>query len=428
MEYRHVVTSFLQRGQLILLLRRSSQVDTYIGRWGAVSGSLERNEDLHQRAELEISEETALASKDITLVRAGELLRVYDQEKNIVWIVHPFLFAVLKSTIKINWEHSEYKWIEPAELTNFETVPRLREAFDRVHWDLSNPAPNLSTAIAIVDAINSDRDNGASYLGRKAVDAIHTAALDSTARTSDELFKDILSVAMRMQHVQPSMASIRNTTGRLLHNIDSARQTSKSVTEYKKRIGQIVREAQIRNENAVERVSRNLTDIITQKKRILTHSYSSTIKRAIQQCSNRELHVYVTESGPAFEGKTLARDLRNLGFNSTVLPDTTTRVFQVEFDAVVLGADSVLTDGSIINKAGTADIALTARQSLIPVYVVAERSKLDCMHFLGSPISLNESFDITRADHITSLITEDGEMKPSQVRDQIKSLVRELYT
>lgn len=428
MEYKHVVTSFLQRDQLILLLRRSNHVGTYKGKWGAVSGSLEENEAPHQRSRIEISEETALTSKDITLVRTGELLRVYDQDKDTVWIVHPFLFAALKSAIRVNWENSEYKWVEPDKLANFDTVLSLREAFDRVRWDLSSPPTNLSGAVAIVDEVAHDRTSGASYLGRKAVEAIHTAVRDSTAKTNNDLFRDILIVATKMRHVQPNMASIRNTTARLIHNIDSARQTSKSVTEYRKLIEQMAREALTKNESAADQVSRNLRDMIIQKKRILTHSYSSTVKRAIQQCSNRELHIYVTESGPAFEGKTLSRDLIELGLNSTVLPDTTTCAFPLEFDAVVLGADSVLTDGSIINKAGTANIARTARQSLIPVYVAAERSKLDCMHFLGTPISLNETFDLTPADCITSIITEDGVMSPSRVRDQIESLVRELYT
>ena len=93
MEYRQVVTSFLQRGQLILLLRRSKEVGTYQGKWGAVSGFLEENEDPYERAKIEISEETALTSNDLLLIRYGELLRVYDEEKDTVWIVHPFLLA-----------------------------------------------------------------------------------------------------------------------------------------------------------------------------------------------------------------------------------------------------------------------------------------------------------------------------------------------
>ena len=427
MEYKHVVTSFLQRDQLILLLRRSRQVRTYQGKWAAVSGSLKENENPRERAQIEINEETALTPRDITLVRIGELLRVYDREKDTVWIVHPFLFTALTSTIRVNWENSEYEWVDTDDITNFETVPSLREAFDRVRWDLT-PTASLSRAIAIVDEIDNDRMNGASHLGRKAVEGIHIAVQDSIAETKNDLFRDILMVATRLRHVQPTMAPIKNTTGRLLHKIDSARQTSKSTVEYRKLIEQMSQEEIIENENAAELVSRNLRDIIARKNRILTHSYSSTVKRAIQLCPNRGLHIYVTESAPGFEGRALSHDLAELGFNSIVLPDTAASAFPFQFDAVVLGADSVLNDGSIVNKVGTKIIARTAQQSHIPVYIAAERSKLDCMHFLGVPLILNETFDLTPADCITSIITEIGEMKPIKVREQIESLVGELYT
>jgi ribose 1,5-bisphosphate isomerase len=110
------------------------------------------------------------------------------------------------------------------------------------------------------------------------------------------------------------------------------------------------------------------------------------------------------------------------------LSDKISGAFPIKFDAVVLGADSILADGSIINKVGTKDIASTARQYSIPVYVAAERSKLDTMQFLGSPLHLNEIFDLTIGEFITSIITERGEMKPNDARDEIESLVRELYT
>jgi ribose 1,5-bisphosphate isomerase len=353
---------------------------------------------------------------------------VYDQENDTVWVIHPFLFSTSVSTIRVNWENSQYKWVDPDEFANFETVPSLRQAFDRVHWDLSTPPMTLSSAIAIVDEIAHDRINGASYLGRKVIEGIYNAVCLSKAQTTSDLFRDVLIVATRMRTVQPNMASIRNIAGKLLHDIDSARQTSRSVTEYRGLIEQLARDARSDCENAAEIVSRKLSDMLIRKDRILTHSYSSTVKRAIELCPNRKLQVYITESGPGFEGNTLARELIELGFTITVLSDKITRAFPIKFDAVVLGADSILTDGSIINKVGTKDIAQTAQQSLIPVYVAAERSKLDTMHFLGSPLHLNEIFDLTPGDCISSIITEQGEMKPNDARGQIESLVRELYT
>jgi translation initiation factor 2B subunit (eIF-2B alpha/beta/delta family)/ADP-ribose pyrophosphatase YjhB (NUDIX family) len=428
LEYREVVTSFLQQGPLILLLRRSNQVGTYQGKWAAVSGFLEENESPIERAKTEINEEVGLTSADIRLVRTGEPLRVYDPENDTVWIVNPFLFNACQSTIRVDRETSQHKWVDPDELANYETVPRLKQTFDRVRWDLSTVPTNLSKAIEIADEIAQDRTNGASYLGRKSIEAIQVAVHLSAAESKNDLFKDILTIATRMRTIQPSMASIRNTVGRLLHEIDPKRQSSKSITEFRKAVEQSARETLADSEKAAELVSRNLCNILIQKRCILTHSFSSTVKRALELCVNSNLQVYVTESRPTFEGRILAHELTEFGLPTKVLPDTITRAFPIEFDAVIVGADSVLADGSVVNKAGTKDIARTAQESMIPVFVAAERSKLNVMQFLGQPLQIDGTFDLTPSDCISSIITEQGEMKPSDAWHQTKSLVRELYT
>jgi len=52
---------------------------------------------------------------------------------NRKWIVHPFLFHVkAPEKIKIDWEHTEVKWIKPRELAKYKTVPGLDKALARV--------------------------------------------------------------------------------------------------------------------------------------------------------------------------------------------------------------------------------------------------------------------------------------------------------
>jgi len=145
MQFKHVVTSFLQNDQNILLLRRSAKVGSYQGRWAAVSGFIEENEDPLQRARTEIQEELGLGSDRTRLERAGEPLRAFDDENDTVWIVHPFLFELDQRTLSLDWEHSEYKWINPDDLGSYETVPKLKEALERVRWDLTT-SPVLSQA------------------------------------------------------------------------------------------------------------------------------------------------------------------------------------------------------------------------------------------------------------------------------------------
>jgi len=124
---RHVVTCFLESENKILLLRRSEKVSTYQGKWAGVSGSIE--EDADKQVYIEIEEETALGHDDVEMVRKGNPLIVKDRELRIQWIVHPYLFHIREpKKIKIDWEHKEAKWIEPAEIDKYATVPQLKKA------------------------------------------------------------------------------------------------------------------------------------------------------------------------------------------------------------------------------------------------------------------------------------------------------------
>ena len=49
------------------------------------------------------------------------------QYENHEWEIYPFLFGVENPEIKLNWENSDYKWINADEISNFETVPSLEK-------------------------------------------------------------------------------------------------------------------------------------------------------------------------------------------------------------------------------------------------------------------------------------------------------------
>ncbi len=133
----HVVTCFLLRrgegGDELLLLRRSERVGTYRGRWAGVSGYLEARTPLEQ-AYREIEEETGLGRGDLRLLAQGEPLVVPDESIDTRWTVHPFLFEVLRpDRIRLDWEHTESRWVKPEEVPTLETVPGLAKALARVY-------------------------------------------------------------------------------------------------------------------------------------------------------------------------------------------------------------------------------------------------------------------------------------------------------
>ncbi len=127
-----VVTVFLMHEGSVLILRRSDKVRTMKHKWAGISGYIEGNENVLERAYKEISEETEFSSEEIELVKTAEPLEVPDKELDTLWIVHPHLFKTSRTDVELNWEHDQYRWIDPAEITSYDTVPMLKETLQSV--------------------------------------------------------------------------------------------------------------------------------------------------------------------------------------------------------------------------------------------------------------------------------------------------------
>ncbi|MGB0856133.1 MAG: NUDIX domain-containing protein, partial [Nitrosopumilus sp.] len=93
-----------------------------------ISGIIEKNETPLERAKIEIFEEIGMSEDKVTLVKAGKEIRVNSpQYQNHEWEIFPFLFTAKNPTIILNWENSEFKWINVEELKDYETVPSLQK-------------------------------------------------------------------------------------------------------------------------------------------------------------------------------------------------------------------------------------------------------------------------------------------------------------
>ncbi len=122
-----IVTSFIINDQKILLLKRSNKVKSMKCLWAGVSGIIEKNDTTPlERAKIEIFEEAGINEKEIELLKSIEQIKIKSaQYKNHEWNIFPFLFKIENPYVKLNWENSEFKWIEPTQLINYKTVPDL---------------------------------------------------------------------------------------------------------------------------------------------------------------------------------------------------------------------------------------------------------------------------------------------------------------
>ena len=155
--------------------------------------------------------------------------------------------------------------------------------------------------------------------------------------------------------------------------------------------------------------------------------------------SNRLATVWADETRPVLQGARLtAWELQQLGIPVTVIADgmAASLLGGGEVDCVVVGADRIARNGDVANKIGTYGLAVLAAYHHIPFYVAAPRSTIDLACPSGDAIPIerrsadevgviggqrvvpegvqvdNRAFDVTPAELVSAIITEDGVVGP----------------
>ena len=75
-----------------------------------------------EQALTELDEETGLARDAVSLVAAPPPIRIERPAQGWVWVIHPFLFDVATPDLRLDWEHDDYRWIDPSELATTDCV------------------------------------------------------------------------------------------------------------------------------------------------------------------------------------------------------------------------------------------------------------------------------------------------------------------
>ncbi|GGN05998.1 NUDIX domain-containing protein [Halarchaeum nitratireducens] len=399
MEETHVVTVFLRNGTDVLLFRRSEDVGSYAGRWGAVAGHAEGHPAAQAR--VEIREETGIdPDADATLVRAGEPLAVTDDERGTRWIVHPFLFDCDTRDVTPNYETAGYEWVPPTAIRERETVPDLWTSYDRVR-------PS-------VESVRDDGTHGSAYLSVRACEVLR----DDAASGAD--YDALLGTARELLTAREGMAAVVNRVNRVV--ADAADADADAVLAS---ASAVIDAALAADRDAAATAAAELADAS-----LLTLSRSRTVRDAIVGADPGR--VVVAESRTGREGVVAAERLGDAGLDVTLTTDAAVASLVAAVDAVLVGADTVLRDGSVVNKVGTRAAALAAAAVDVPVYAVCATDKVapetdpdDPDLEAASPTELydgdapldvvNPLFDVTPASLVTRVVTEDGVLDPADV-------------
>lgn len=220
--------------------------------------------------------------------------------------------------------------------------------------------------------IGDNHRDGASRLAREALELLAEFADRHPAADAQALKRELLDFAEALAALRPSMCAIGNLVCRWRDGMAACNGDAGAVRAAAREEADAVNAWA---DAATEATVTAAVQRIGSARRILTHSSSSTVGRVLLALGATGARVIVTESRPGYEGRTLAATLARAGVGVTCITDAQAGLFVAEADAVLLGADAVLADGALVNKAGSLLIALAAREAGTPVVVAAEGFK-----------------------------------------------------
>ncbi|EPS62180.1 hypothetical protein M569_12613, partial [Genlisea aurea] len=192
---------------------------------------------------------------------------------------------------------------------------------------------------------------------------------------------------------------------------------------------------------------------------LLTFSTSSAVEMIFLHAHElgKQFRVIIVDSRPKLEGQKLLSRLVKTGIDCTYTHINGVSYVMHEATRVFLGASSVLSNGVVYSRVGTACVAMVAHQFRVPVlicceaYKFHERVQLDsiCSNELGDPDAiskvrgrndiahsegwtksenlqlLNLNYDATPSDYVSMIITDFGMIPPTSVPVIVREYRRE---
>ncbi|ELY90375.1 translation initiation factor IF-2B subunit delta [Natrialba hulunbeirensis JCM 10989] len=339
----------------------------------------------------------------------------------------------------------------------------------------SDPDPNLNPPVvdpavtSTADDIAAMRIRGAATIADAAAAALATQAERSEAPDPAAFERDLRAGARELYETRPTAVSLPNALRYVLRGMEGETVTAL-------RASTIERANRFRTE--LEQAQSTLGEIGANRLRdgdvVLTHCHSTDALACIEAAleSGKRIEAIVKETRPRKQGHITARQLRELGVPVTLIVDNAARRYLDEADHVLVGADSIAADGSVINKIGTSGLAVNARERGVPVMVAAQTIKLHPDTMTGHTVAIemrdeqevlslqeraeiespseesesrstavdgnddedssrsesdltveNPAFDVTPPRYIDAIVTERGQFPP----ESIVTLMRELF-
>ncbi|MFQ3295281.1 MAG: ribose 1,5-bisphosphate isomerase [Halobacteriales archaeon] len=298
------------------------------------------------------------------------------------------------------------------------------------------------------EQIASMEIRGAAAIADAAAAALAVQARETDAQTPAAFRNQLKAAARHLRETRPTAVSLPNALRSVLTGMEGD-----SIKELKEQTISHVESFRTDLEQAQDRLGRVGANRLRDGDVVMTHCHSTDALACIEHALEQGKHIeaIVKETRPRKQGHITARQLREWDVPVTMIVDNAARRYLSEADHVLIGADSIAADGSVINKIGTSGLAVNARDRGVPVTVAAQTMKLHPETLTGHAVEIetrdvtevlptderaeitdphdedfvvdNPAFDVTPPRYVDAIVTERGQFPP----ESIVTLMRELF-
>lgn len=292
---------------------------------------------------------------------------------------------------------------------------------------------------------------GAGRIARAAVEALADYARNLDVSDPETFKREMRKAADILTATRPTAVSLPNAVRSVMRALDSFESVEAARDAVLSRAAEFVDHS----EHAVERIAAIGARHISDGDVLMTHCNSEAALSCILEAhrQGKEIEVYATEVRPRGQGLVTIRTLNDAGIRTNYIVDSAVRYFINDVDLVFVGADAIAVNGAVVNKIGTAQIAHAAHEARTNVIVAAETYKFAPRTILGELIEIEErdpaevlprevveglpfvrvrnpAFDVTPAEYVDLIVTEQGAIPPglafTVIRDYLGWKVEEL--
>jgi len=300
------------------------------------------------------------------------------------------------------------------------------------------PHDVFSKLVDACENIKTMKVRGAGKIARYAANALKESAKEITTKDPDVFIEVVKSIARCLVNTRPTAVSLPNSMRYILNRLlEDYNKGTHAVNELKELIRIYADDFIDKSIKAVETIAELGSKRIKDGYSIMTHCHSTVAVNIIKKAweSGKHIEVFVRETRPRFQGHITAKALASAGIPVTLIVDSAARFFIKDIDLVVVGADTVAVNGAVINKIGTSELALVAKESRVNVLVGAETYKFDPKTVSGELVKIEErdwreiisearlkeignikvrnpAFDVTPPQYIDVIVTERGVIPP----------------